>query len=383
MNTTRLLWTLLLAVGLIQAQPQVIPGAGTEPESLAVDTGELVYLSGQTGHGPGTKTEAGAQTDMALRKLEAALKRLDLGLDDVVSVNVFLADARHYQEMNQAYRQFFPGGFPARATVETGLDSPESLVKLTAVAARGEKRTIQPEGWPTPAAPYSWGIQTGNHLFVSGVVGTDPVSGSTPGDVVGQARRTFQNVLGVVHSAGLTAADVVSVRVYLADARDFNAMDRVFREFFPTAPPVRATIEARLADPRLRIEVQAVAVSGEKTRTKCGASEAQAFSSAVRAGRNLYLAGMLGHRRGMFAPHAGGQTVDTLENLSACMKEFNSGLTQAVAADVFVSDPRLQPKVDEAYIRMFSEPYPARTAVAAPLMSPEALVEIALIGFLP
>lgn len=384
MKAFPLLCTVVLMSSMASGQPRVIPGAvAGAPESTAVEVGGLIYLSGSGGAAADAGADVAAQTTGALEQFRSTLGQLGLGLENLVSVNVYLADARHYQEMNQAYRQAFPGRFPARATVEAGLGGPSDRVKISAVGSRHRVEAVTPAGWPEPTAPYSWGALAGDHLFVSGMVGTDPLSGVAREGVEAQTRQTFENVLAVVRQNGMTPEDVVSVKVYLADARDFPIMNQVFRDYFPTAPPVRATIQARLADPRLRIEAQAVAVSGEKSRSLCGASSSQAFSSAVKVGSSLHLAGMLGHRRGMYAPHPGGQTLDTLENLAACSKEFGADLSRAVDASVYISDPRNQPKVDEAYLRVLAAPFPARTTVAAPLMSPDALVEIALILHLP
>jgi 2-iminobutanoate/2-iminopropanoate deaminase len=58
---------------------------------------------------------------------------------------------------------------------------------------------------------------------------------------------------------GLTYADVVKCTVYLRDFGDFGAMNTVYREYFPTDPPTRATVgvTALAADYAVEIEVMA------------------------------------------------------------------------------------------------------------------------------
>jgi enamine deaminase RidA (YjgF/YER057c/UK114 family) len=53
-----------------------------------------------------------------------------------VDGTVFLTDLRNFAAMNEVYRPFFTSAFPARATVETGLVSPDGLVEIAMTAVR-------------------------------------------------------------------------------------------------------------------------------------------------------------------------------------------------------------------------------------------------------
>ena len=59
----------------------------------------------------------GAETERALRNLEAVLKAGDAGFGDVVKTTVFLADMADFAAMNEVYARFFPDPKPARSTV--------------------------------------------------------------------------------------------------------------------------------------------------------------------------------------------------------------------------------------------------------------------------
>jgi enamine deaminase RidA (YjgF/YER057c/UK114 family) len=56
--------------------------------------------------------------------------------------------------------------------------------------------------------------------------------------------------------------DVLKCTVYLADIRDFQTMNEEFAKVFPTDPPARTTVEARLAEPTMLVEVEAIAYVG-------------------------------------------------------------------------------------------------------------------------
>jgi 2-iminobutanoate/2-iminopropanoate deaminase len=116
-------------------------GAATVgPYSHAVAAGDLVYLSGQTPIDPATgKLAAGgvaAQTEQCFENLAKVLAAAGLTLDDVVKVNVFLADIGDFAAMNAVYSTRFSAPYPARTTVGAAL-LPGVLVEIEMIARRG------------------------------------------------------------------------------------------------------------------------------------------------------------------------------------------------------------------------------------------------------
>ena len=74
------------------------------------------------------------QTRQCLRNVETILKAAGSSLDRVVKVTVLLARPELYQDMNEAYAEFFPGPKPARAMARFGADIPGVLVAIEATA---------------------------------------------------------------------------------------------------------------------------------------------------------------------------------------------------------------------------------------------------------
>ena len=85
------------------------------------------------------------------------------------------------------------------------------------------------------------------------------------GDVAAQTYQTLKNVVSVLHEGGATVDDVIKCNVYLADIRDFDVMNAEFARVFPTDPPARTTVEARLAEATMLVEIEAVAWVAPKT----------------------------------------------------------------------------------------------------------------------
>jgi len=121
-------------------------------------------------------------------------------------------------------------------------------------------RVIVGERMPAALGPYAQAVgASGEFIFVSGQAGIDPATGETPPGFEAQARTAFENLARVVAAAELTMADVVKTTIYLADAAQFPALNALFAEFFPSAPPTRAVPVVALPK-GLQISIEAIAV---------------------------------------------------------------------------------------------------------------------------
>ncbi len=98
------------------------PGPTTEaPLSAATKMGNLMYTAGQVG----VDREKGEipsgvkeQTRLCFENLKAILEEAGTDFDNVLKANVYLTDiSKDFEAMNEVYRQYFPGDFPARTAV--------------------------------------------------------------------------------------------------------------------------------------------------------------------------------------------------------------------------------------------------------------------------
>jgi 2-iminobutanoate/2-iminopropanoate deaminase len=108
--------------------------------------------------------------------------------------------------------------------------------------------------------PFSQVVEANGFVFLAGQVGNAPgTHDAVAGGIEAETRAMLDNVGGLLRAAGLDYADVVKCTVYLRDFDDFAAMNAVYREYFPTDPPTRATVgvTALAADYRIEIEVMA------------------------------------------------------------------------------------------------------------------------------
>ena len=113
--------------------------AALGPYSQAVDTGSTVYCSGQLGLDPATGNLADgvqAQTQQALKNLQAVLNEAGLSLDNVVKTTVFVQDLADFGTVNEIYGTYFHGGFPARSCVQIAALPKNALVEIECIAVR-------------------------------------------------------------------------------------------------------------------------------------------------------------------------------------------------------------------------------------------------------
>jgi 2-iminobutanoate/2-iminopropanoate deaminase len=110
------------------------------------------------------------------------------------------------------------------------------------------------------ATPYSQVVEANGFVFLTGQVGSEPGGhNAVPGGIEPETRAMLENVGRLLRAVGLDYTDVVKATVYLRDFDDFAAMNAVYREFFPTEPPTRATVGVTRLAADYRVEIEVVA----------------------------------------------------------------------------------------------------------------------------
>ncbi len=383
-----------LAVALALLLPACSAAAhsagGPLPVTPAVVAGDVVYLSGMLptdARGQIVGGDIRAQTARALDNLAGLLVRHGSRMDQVAAVTVYLRNQSDFAAMNEVYGTYWPKDPPTRTTVIARLAAPNALVEISMVALRSGvgRRVVHPDGWPRPSSPYSYAIQSGDTVFLSGLVsrsGKDNVV--VAGDVKTQTATIMQNAAAILSAAGMTLADVVSARVFLTDSALFQDMNTAYRESFPVRPPARATVRAGLTAPPFVVEIAMVAVKGG-TREAFTTPNADGtpgtpspyLSSAIRVDSRLFLSGALGATPATKGD-AAAQTREALARLGRTLKAAGFGWADVVDSVVYLPDLDGAAAVDAASGEVFAGRFPARSLVEAGLVAPDGLVEIML-----
>ena len=106
---------------------------------------------------------------------------------------------------------------------------------------------------------YSRAVVDGDWVFVSGTTGYDYKTMTISDSVAEQADQCFRNIQWALEQAGASLADVVRVTYVLPRGEDFEACWPVTRKYLGEVRPAAMMIEARLLDPKMKIEVEVTA----------------------------------------------------------------------------------------------------------------------------
>ena len=109
---------------------------------------------------------------------------------------------------------------------------------------------------------YSRAVVCGDCVFVAGTTGFDYSTMTISEDIVAQTEQCIRNIESALQEAGASLRDVVRVRYILPRAEDFPATWPTLRAAFGDIRPAATMIEAGLADPRMKIEIEVDAVAG-------------------------------------------------------------------------------------------------------------------------
>jgi reactive intermediate/imine deaminase len=126
------------------------------------------------------------------------------------------------------------------------------------------KRTKTFSGTPwEPKVGYSRAVQVGETVYVSGTTGTDP-SGKVlaPGDMYAQTVQTIRNIENALKRLGMGLENVVRTRIYVTEIDRWEEVAKAHAEFFGEVHPATSLVGvARLVDPEMLVEIEAVAVA--------------------------------------------------------------------------------------------------------------------------
>jgi enamine deaminase RidA (YjgF/YER057c/UK114 family) len=192
-------------------------------------------------------------------------------------------------------------------------------VDLIAIPGGGSEGFESPADVPSPLAGYSPAIRRGDWIFCAGEIPVDWMgdfmqgnnmgtpSGIAPearvnpyfwygSEIESQTNYVLQKLEKIVQSAGGSIQNTVKATVYLASPNDFEGMERVWKEWFPTDPPARVVVPYMgLGGKGSRIEIALKVLSDDASISKETIETPNAVHTpwhepqAVKAGDFLFL----------------------------------------------------------------------------------------------
>ena len=386
--------TMCLAAGL-SAQVSILkrfvrplPGQ-TPPYSLGIEAGGAIYVAGQLPtdeKGNLVQGDIAVQAKQVFDNLRAVLQQAGSSLDNAVSATVMLQNAADVPALDQIYRQQFKGEPPARTSIIGSMVRAGALleIQVTAVPNGAERKVILPPGWMKPTSPYNYAIQSGDTLYMSGLVSRNGKDNAqVQGDIATQTKTIMGNASEILKAAGMSYGDLATGRVALRDMTQFAPMNDVYRTYWEKDRPARVSCQA--APPgTFDVEITFMAIKGLSPREVIIPSRADGtpgtagpnFSPAIKVGNRLFISGGTGATEAN-AGDMKAQTIETLARFGPALKAAGFSYKDIVSSDVYVTDVQKFNDMNDGYRPTFPTDPPVRATVGVGrLAGANALVEI-------
>lgn len=233
-------------------------GKSNLPYPWAIKSGDTLWISGLVASnkrgGQYIRGDMRKDVTQTLTDIGEALSTAGMSHADVVFSRVYIQDQALANEMDEAYRAFFPKDPPARATLRAGIMG-RILDEITTIAVEAPKTIVSiPDADVAPSA--SPAVVVGNRFFSSGIQG---VTDATRGDANAQTREVLARLGRGLKAAGFEWRHVVDVWVLLSDTRDYPAMADAYREVFTGDYPAWTVVgEQPLGRGVVQIQIMAV-----------------------------------------------------------------------------------------------------------------------------
>jgi reactive intermediate/imine deaminase len=255
---------------------------------------------------------------------------------------------------------------------------------------------------PTGIGPYSQTVAFSHYNNLAAQLPVDPASGDVvAGGATEQATQCFANIKAILESIGHGMDDVVRITVFLTDISDLDAVDAVYRSFFPSYVPTRTTVAVAALPLDALVQVEALVSNGEGTIPD--APQAGDLVKVVNDTDDAPRSGLssqtvaFSHYNNLSAqlpvdPKSGGlvaggvreQAGQCLKNIKAILQSIDVPFDDIVRITIFLKDLADTEAVDEVYSTFFPDSgiartagyVPARTVVAASALPMDALVQI-------
>jgi 2-iminobutanoate/2-iminopropanoate deaminase len=203
---------------------------------------------------------------------------------------------------------------------------------------------------------------TGDFVYVSGQ-GPVVTDGKASANFEQQVEETLASVKNVLAAAKLTAEHVVLATVYLADMKNYAAMNKVYARHFGAAPPARVTVGVSRLPRDIGVEISAIAVRDPKLRkpiAPASVKDSAPATPAIEVADRVFLTSVLGRnvQTGRVPRQPRAQVETMVAQAEAVLKGVNLELRHLAHATVYVT-PRMNRKVLE---EVMTELIPSETA---------------------
>jgi len=320
----------------------IFPAQGAKPigpYNPGVSTDDYVYVSGQgardaAGKLPATIEE---QTRQCLNNVKDILAAAGLTPEHVVWSQVFLKNIKDHQAMNKVYSSFFPKDPPARSVIAVSAMPGDTPVEIAVVAVRDlkQKKVITVA---SPAEPASNAIQSGDRVYLSGVLGLDAKS-VVPKEPRAQVQALVTQMRSVLSKAGLELRNMAYAHVYVDPAMPMKVLGDLLTEVLPSETAL-SVIQTTALPHGAHVEISGIASKAAKRQGDC-----------TTISDTFYCAGV------------GGTIEQALNRVKNNMALSNLTAARVVATNIFLDEITHFDAMNKIYAGFFGSWFPTRVTV--------------------
>ncbi|MCY9835871.1 RidA family protein [Aeromonas media] len=354
-----------------------------------------------------------AQARQCLTNIQAIVQSIGHVMDDMVKVTLFLKNMGDLEAVNAVYREFFPLHLPTRTVLAVAALPLGAAIQMDALLSNGEGTFPQApcplvklsrNSDKAPQDPLSTHTVAFSHYNNIGAqLPVDAATGQlVAGGIQEQAAQCLRNIKNVLESIDVPFDDIVKVTVYLTSLVDLDAVNEVYRTFFPDSAiaravaylPARSVIAASALPLGARVQMDAVISHGDGTppqlvedrhnlvisaRNTDKAPRSPLHCQSVAFSHYNHIAGQLPIDMATGKVLTGcikEQTAQCLSHIKAIVESIGHVMDDIVKVNIQVANIEDLAEVDAVYTQYFPSYLPARTVFGVSELPAGALVQM-------
>jgi enamine deaminase RidA (YjgF/YER057c/UK114 family) len=345
-------------------------GTTSAPGILANDT---LYVSAQGGFNSdgSVPKDFRQEVGQALQGVQGVLHAAGMDFKNIVSINIYVKNAKNIAAMNEIYWRTVGDDPPARAVLVVGDLPNKRNIEISSIAVKtSHRQVIHPQGWPSGPHVDPAGIQADDVLYLSAQNGADPLSGKLPTDFGSEVKQALDNVASVLKAANMSMANVVWVNPYMSSSgAQERVMNRTYSTYFELGNAAgRGTFTVVDLPNGSHIVFSCIAgadLSKRKVVRPKNERPSPTSNPGVLYGDTLYLSAKDAFvpALGIISPALDVQTKLSMRNLLDGLQEAGMDFTNVVSSTIYLRDIKDADQVNILYQKFFKNGFPTQTVL--------------------
>ena len=122
-----------------------------------------------------------------------------------------------------------------------------------------DKKIIATHKAPKAIGPYSQGVVSNGHVFLSGQIPLNSNGELLDGNIQEQVALVFQNIRHLLETQNCTLQNIVKLTVFLKDIENFDAVNDKMIELLEEPYPARSLVQAAALPKNVDVEIEVIA----------------------------------------------------------------------------------------------------------------------------